>query len=96
MANDEETKKRLDALQVQIDRIAKQVTHVVNSEDRIKEAVAQLLTDVRQDTHRAVLSIYRYMQDIDDKRAAGQKEAKILRYCIIGGILLTIVLLLLR
>jgi len=94
MANDDDTKRRLDAIQVQIDRLAKQITHVVNSEDRIKEAVAQLLTDVRQDTYRSVLSIYRYMQEIDDKREAGQREARILRWCIVGGILLTIVLLL--
>lgn len=93
MANDDETKRALAAIQVQIDRLAKQVAHVISSEDRIKEVVAQLLTDVRQDTYRSVLSIYRYMQEIDDKRAAGQKEARILRYCIVGGILLTIALI---
>lgn len=46
MANDDETKRRAD--QARLDRIDKQMVHVVNSEDRIKEAVVEKLSEISE------------------------------------------------
>jgi len=107
MANDEETKKRLDAIQKQIDWLAKQVTHVVNSEDRlraataasehaVKEYVTELLTNLRQDMSDSVVSVYTFLFKIDDKREAGQRESRLLRYAVLIGIVIIIGILLTR
>lgn len=48
MANDDETTKRLDAIQTQVDRIAKQSAYTVSSEDRIKGAVTDELSKISE------------------------------------------------
>lgn len=91
---DEETRRAIKELRAQIDHLARIVASVAGAEDRIKDAVAHLLTDVRQDTYRSVMSVYGELKRVDDERVHGQRHAKIVRYLILVGVLAVIGLLL--
>jgi hypothetical protein len=91
---DEETRRAVRELRAQVDYLSKVVTHLAGAEDRIKDAMAHLLTDVRQDTYRSVMSVYGELKRVDDDRVYGQRHAKIIRYLILAGMVAVIGILL--
>ena len=95
--------KRFDATVLQIDRFARQLAALIAEEDRIKEDIAQLFVNVRNDMHsadRAIIqkqwSIEDRLNDIDNARQAGQWKAQAYRYLMLIGIGIIITILLLR